>query len=249
MDKKNWAIVFEDVMKLNLVEVPVPEIGPTDVLINVKATAICSQEQRMYKGIRKVCGFPCIGGHESAGVVVAVGEHVRGIEVGDYATLGAAEYHFPDGYPNGRTDGFYEEEYGSLTRYVKMRDTEVLVVKDRSVPFEKLCLNEPVACVANSIARADVHFGDYCLVIGAGIMGLLHVQLLKKQGAIVMVSEACFPVFRSSQTRVSPAVSASGSAARSAPNMAAGTSGSRSSRFSAAAISERQRSIFSLSSG
>lgn len=189
MENKNWAVVFEDLKKTKVMDAMMPKIGSCDVLINVKATALCSQEQRMFLGVRKLCGFPCVGGHESAGIVEAVGSDVKDIKVGDRVAIGTAFYRVPEGNPNAREDGIYVEEYGSISKYMKTRDDNCIVIKDDKLPFEKACLIEPVTCVTQSVKKGDVDFGDYVLIIGGGIMGLLHVQLAKKRGATVIVSE------------------------------------------------------------
>jgi len=186
---ENRAVCYTDIRKAEVKDVMMPVLGNTEVLINVKATALCSQEQRMFNGVRKVCGYPCIAGHEAAGIVVEVGKDVKGIKVGDHVAFGAATERKFDGNPEAREDGIYTEEYASLSKYIKLRDELVVVIDDKNLPFEKACFCEPVSCVAMSVKRANIQFGDYVVVIGAGIMGLLHVQLAKKQGAIVMVSE------------------------------------------------------------
>jgi len=186
---ENRAIVYTDIKKTDIVKTEMPKLGNCEVLVNIKATALCSQEQRMYTGARKVCGYPCIGGHESAGVVVEVGEDVVGVKVGDHVVVGCGQFRQPKGNPNAREDGVYVEEFGTLSKYVKFRDDNVLVIENKKVPFEQLCLTEPVACVTKSIKKARIQLGDYVVVIGGGIMGLLHAQLAKRQGAIVIVSE------------------------------------------------------------
>jgi threonine dehydrogenase-like Zn-dependent dehydrogenase len=57
------------------------------------------------------------------------------------------------------------------------------------VTFEELCLSEPLACVIRSVRKSRVRRGDKVVVVGAGIMGILHVMLLKQAGATVFVSE------------------------------------------------------------
>lgn len=57
------------------------------------------------------------------------------------------------------------------------------------VPAEEASLTEPLSCVLHSVETAEVDFGDYVLVVGAGIMGMLHLQLAQKRGAIVIVSD------------------------------------------------------------
>src|SRR6202023_2794659 len=72
---------------LELRSFPVPLPGPGQALVRVRATALCTWEQRTYQGIQDI-KTPFVGGHETAGIVAAVGEGVRLANVGDHVTLG-----------------------------------------------------------------------------------------------------------------------------------------------------------------
>src|SRR6266699_2005497 len=72
---------------LELQSFPVPLPGPGQALVQVRATALCTWEQRTYQGIQDI-KTPFVGGHETAGVVVALGEGVILARVGDRVTLG-----------------------------------------------------------------------------------------------------------------------------------------------------------------
>jgi L-iditol 2-dehydrogenase len=78
-------------------------------------------------------------------------------------------------------DGFFQ-------RYLNVGEKRLIKIDD-SIPFEEAALTEPLACCVHSVYKGDIHFADYVVVIGAGIMGLLHVQLAKMRGAVVIVSE------------------------------------------------------------
>ena len=194
---ENKVIAYKDVMKLELCDHSMPELGDEDVLVHIRATALCTQEQRWYKGIKKVFNYPAVAGHESAGDVVAVGSKVTYVKVGDRVAIGGG-ITYPNGLkarrfageqaPEADADGFYEILQGSLAKYIKRNQYDVIKVSDK-MDYKYLSLTEPLADVVSSINRAKVEFADTCVVIGAGIMGLLHTQLLKKKGAIVIVSE------------------------------------------------------------
>lgn len=69
--------------QFELMEVPVPEIGDDDILIKVKAAAICGSDMHIYDGsMDPLCGYPVIMGHENAGVIEKLGRNVKGWEVG-----------------------------------------------------------------------------------------------------------------------------------------------------------------------
>ena len=64
--------------QFELMEVPVPEIGDDDILIKVKAAAICGSDMHIYDGsMDPLCGYPVIMGHENAGVIEKLGRNVR----------------------------------------------------------------------------------------------------------------------------------------------------------------------------
>jgi len=194
---ENKVIAYKDIMKLELCDHSVPEIGDDEVLVHIRATALCTQEQRWYKGIKKVFNYPAVAGHESAGDVVAVGKKVTAVKVGDRVALGGGltlanglrPRRFPgEQAPEADSDGFYEILQGSLAKYVKRSQHDVIKVSDK-MDYKYLSLTEPLADVVSSVNKANPQFADLCVVIGAGIMGLLHTQLLKMRGAIVVVSE------------------------------------------------------------
>lgn len=195
MENKNKVIAFTGVKELKIMDHSVPELKPNDVLVHVKATALCTQEQRFFSGDKEVKNYPAVGGHESAGEVVAVGKAVKNVKVGDKVVcdggLVPASGRKRFAGEQSRTpdaDGFYTILQGTLSKYVARNEEDVLVCKPDAV-YEQICLTEPLSCVLASVNKADIQFCDTVVVMGAGIMGLLHVQLAKLRGAVVMVTE------------------------------------------------------------
>lgn len=202
MGQKMKAATITAIKEVEVREYDMPEIQDDEVLIELKACAICTIEQRIYLGIKDVGGYPVVGGHEGSGVVKAVGKNVKHCKVGDHAILTdpycGTCYFCRKGSnsqcSSGIDDAVYRDKDGKmvlcgyLAEYVKARYDRVIVV-DEKVPFEQIALTEPVACVLHSVRKAQIDFGDFVLVVGAGIMGLLHTQLAKKRGAIVAVAE------------------------------------------------------------
>ncbi|MEY3108601.1 MAG: hypothetical protein RL730_952, partial [Actinomycetota bacterium] len=83
------AAVVTAVKKMDVVDVPMPVIGPRDVLLKIKSAGLCTWEQRIYTGQAKA-DFPFLGGHENAGEIAAVGELVTNVKVGDRVTMGSS---------------------------------------------------------------------------------------------------------------------------------------------------------------
>src|SRR5258708_9320286 len=94
------VLVGTRALELRTFEVPRP--GPGQALVRIRATALCTWEQRTYQGIQDI-KTPFVGGHETAGVVAAVGAGVRLSSVGDRVTLGPVDcgerYYCRRGYP------------------------------------------------------------------------------------------------------------------------------------------------------
>ncbi len=196
------ACVLEEPKKCVIKDIPMPEVGPDQVLVRVLTAGICVNDVRDYQGAK--WSYPRIGGHEFSAVVEKLGENVNPdqVKVGDHVigyiidecgicddckhghenicgefTKGHAYYN-----DNGYSGFFGFEEYTVL-------DARHLYVYDANTPNDEAAFTEPLACVINSIQRSNIKMGDDVVVIGAGTMGMLHVLCAKLQGARVIVSE------------------------------------------------------------
>ena len=180
-------------------EFDLPELGPKQVLIKVKAVALCTWEQRFYKGIAAE-SYPFRGGHEVSGEVAAVGaKAICDACIGDRVAVSImTRCGVCDNCRRGM-DNYCENDEGGaipglpwgpggLSDYVVLEDYQVYKALPES-SFLSLSLAEPVACVLRSVHMPGLLFGDVALVQGAGIMGLIHVMLLKQSGVTVLVSE------------------------------------------------------------
>jgi L-iditol 2-dehydrogenase len=175
----------------------VPRPAPGQALVRVRATALCTWEQRTYQGIQDI-KTPFVGGHETAGIVAALGDGVHLSRVGDHVTLGpvACEecYYCRRGYPARcelRLGGFsLDGAWGpwGLAEYKLVPARSIFVVPPE-LSFEEASLAEPVSCVVHAVRALRPELGDDVVVIGAGPMGLLNVLVLKRRGARVIVCE------------------------------------------------------------
>ena len=194
------AAVFYEPMKLKVEDVPKPSVGPGEVLVKVKAAAICGTDLRIYRGTKKI-KTPRIIGHEFAGEIVELGEDVEGFSVGDrvtvYPVIACGKcYACMMGRPNicvSRPTIGYEYD-GGFAEYVKIPKEAVsygaiIKLPDR-ISYEEAAITEPLAACLNGISRLDVKHGDHVWVAGAGPIGLMHVQLARLAGAsLIFVSE------------------------------------------------------------
>lgn len=193
--------VFTGPKQVELRECPIPAVGEEDVLVKIEACAICTWEQRVYNGIKKV-EFPFIGGHEMVGRIAELGAGVdrRQWAVGDRVTVGVMLacgncYYCKTGntqsceyFDHSRhLKGLPEKGMGGFSEYLLVPPRNLF--KYGKITPEEATITEPVSCVLHSVETADVQFGDLVVVIGCGIMGLLHVLLSTRRGAFVAVSD------------------------------------------------------------
>ena len=195
---KQGVLVAPETVEIQTVNVPSP--GPREVLVRVRSCAICTWEQRTYTGVDPRF-YPLIGGHEIGGVVEEIGTEVlNNIEVGDHVAVAGLLrcgqcYSCRRGY-NNLCDNLFSlrrkegEPWGpgGFGDYLVALDYQVYRV-DKSLTFQEVALAEPLACVLRSIKRANIQPADTVVIVGGGIMGLLHLLLVSGRGATTIVSE------------------------------------------------------------
>lgn len=189
---------------VELRDVPVPLPGPGEVLIRIRATAICTWEQRTYGGLQ-ANSFPFLGGHEMAGEVVALGPGVEPMSPGSPgAAIGSR---VSVGYPScGRChwcltgqDRACVRHHAGAPRYgdawgpggfadFKTHPADGVAAIGEAA-WDVACLTEPLACAIHAARLLGAQPSRDAVVIGAGVMGLLNVIALKVHGARVIVTE------------------------------------------------------------
>ena len=177
-------------------DVPVPEIGDDELLIEVKAASICGTDLRIVRnGHRKLRdGQRIVLGHEFAGVVAKVGrgagDFQEGHRVGVAPNMGCGQCGMcARGLPNMCPDyaAFGITLDGAHARYVRVPRAAVaqgsVLPLPESMPFQQACLIEPFSCVVNASRAVRMEPGEVALVFGAGPIGLMHVMLATLCGA------------------------------------------------------------------
>lgn len=194
------AAVFRGPGQIALEEVDDPTPGPHDVILEVGANTVCGTDVKIFRGDKPV-EPPAILGHEVAGRVAACGPQARGYEegqlVGVAPVIGCGDCYCclrerTNVCPNQSILGY--DITGGLSQYVRIPGRAVrsghLVAVGSDVRPEELALAEPLSCCINGQGAARVAEDDSILVLGAGPIGLLHVQLALLAGArIVIVSD------------------------------------------------------------
>lgn len=201
MSEMAKTLVFTGEKQIELREYPIPEVSDDKVLVKVDACAICTWEQRVYTGVKKV-EYPFIGGHEMVGRIVKMGKNVdqRQWKEGDFVAVGVTLpckncYQCKSGNEQNcehfdhskQQEGLPEKGMGGLSSHLLVKPDNLFHIDHISA--EEATITEPLSCVIHSVETAEIELGDTVVVIGCGIMGLLHTILAVKQGACVIVSD------------------------------------------------------------
>lgn len=180
-------------------EVPmIKEIGPKEVLVEIKASAICGTDIHIYdwnEWSQHNITPPRVIGHEFSGIVVETGKEVKSIKVGDHVS---AETHIACGHcymcktgakhicQNLKILGVHVD--GAFTKYIKIPE-ENAWLNSKDLPFELGAIQEPLGNAVYTVLSGDI-VGKNVLITGAGPIGLMAINVAKAAGAAkVIVSE------------------------------------------------------------
>lgn len=174
---------------VRLEEMPVPSVGPGEILMRVYASGICGSDLMEWYRLPKA---PLVLGHEVAGEVVETGEGVEKFAPGDRVV---ATHHVPcntcyhcmrgnhSACNTLRTTHFDPGGFAELIRIPAINvDRGVLKLPDE-VSYEEASFVEPLGCVLRGQRLSGIRIADNVLVMGSGLAGLLHIQLARAQGA------------------------------------------------------------------
>ena len=180
--------------KFELVEREKPRAGPGEVVVRTAATAVCHTDLSIYTGEHPGVRYPVVLGHESTGVVDALGEGVSGLAPGTRVIINPiiACGHCDAcrrGVGNAcRNAGLFGRELdGSLSQYVKL-PAEYLYPLPTGLSLDKATLIETLATVRHAQVRAGVAPGESVVVLGQGTGGLLHTRLAALTGASPVIA-------------------------------------------------------------
>lgn len=194
---KNQAAVLYAPHDIRLEERPVPRPGPGEVLIEIKAVGVCGSDVHYYEHGRigsYVVRQPLILGHESAGVIVDVGEGVPTSRVGERVAI---EPGIPDGVceqcragrynlcPNVRFFGTPPID-GAFTNYVTIPESFAYTLPEQ-LSDEEGALIEPLSVGLWACRKAQLQGADRLLITGAGPVGLLAMKVALALGATQII--------------------------------------------------------------
>ncbi|MCR9060782.1 MAG: alcohol dehydrogenase catalytic domain-containing protein [Rhodobacteraceae bacterium] len=179
--------------RFELRNVPMPSVGDDQVLVKIARTGICGTDMHIFNGHYAADKLPLIPGHEFTGTVVETGKDVEGTKVGQSVVvdmnIGCGHCYWcrrneilncPDMQQMGITIN------GAFAEFIAVPARLVIAAPDKT-PQAVLALTEPLACVVRAARKARITFGQSVVVIGAGPIGNLHVQLLRTIGAAPII--------------------------------------------------------------
>jgi L-iditol 2-dehydrogenase len=174
---------------VRLEEMPVPKIGPEELLVRVLASGICGSDVLEWYRIKKA---PRVLGHEIAGEIVEVGKDVKRFKAGDRVTV---THHVPCNTCHYCLSGHHSAcetlhttnfDPGGFAEYIRVPSINVdrgtFILPDE-LSYEEGTFVEPLGCVLRGQKIARIKPGQTILLLGSGISGILHIKLAAALGA------------------------------------------------------------------
>jgi 2-desacetyl-2-hydroxyethyl bacteriochlorophyllide A dehydrogenase len=173
-----------------------PDLSAREVLIQVKAAAICGSDLHIFKGLHPSAALPVSIGHEAAGQIIAVGKEVLKHKIGDRVTIepviacGKCDFCIRGQYHLCINISFqYRKGQGAFAPYFIASEERVFKLPE-NLSYEEGALVEPLAVALHAIKKSGLHLGQTCAVFGAGAIGLLVTTLAHRTtGSKVFVSD------------------------------------------------------------
>ena len=187
------ALLLSEYSKLDIADLPTPQAGPGEVLVQVAACGICGSDVHGYDGSSGRRIPPLVLGHEAAGIIAEVGPGVERFAPGDRVTFDSTVYcgqcHFCQRGQINLCDsrqvvGVSTPDFrraGAFAEYVAVPERIVYKLPE-AMSFAEAAMLEAVAVAVHAVAVTELKPGDTALVIGAGMIGLLIVQALRAAG-------------------------------------------------------------------
>ena len=188
------ALVLEEYKKLVYKDVQDPEPGVDEVLVKVMACGICGSDVHGLDGSTGRRIPPMIMGHEASGVIVKTGADVLDYVTGDRVTFDSTVYPLNDWYTLegkynlsdnrevlGVSPGTYKRD-GAFAEYIVV-PRHILYRIPENVTFEQAAMTEAVAVALHSINLSGIKAGEKCVIVGAGMIGIFILKLLRISGA------------------------------------------------------------------
>ncbi len=174
-------------------DVPRPEPGRDEVQVRISRVGICGTDIHIFNGHYAAENLPMIPGHEFTGTISELGGGVSGLTVGAPVVvdmnIGCGTCYWCRrneilNCPEMQQMGITRD--GAFAEYICV-PARLVIPAPQDTPPEVLALTEPLACVVRCARKANITFGQSVVVLGAGPIGNLHVQLLRTIGAAPII--------------------------------------------------------------
>src|ERR1700676_5164257 len=188
------ALLLTEYKKLEMVEMPEPEIGPGDVLVRVRACGICGSDVHGFDGSSGRRHPPLVMGHEASGEVAKFGADVHDLRPGDRVTFDSTVYcgrcfFCARGEVNlcdnrevlGVSPGPYRR-HGAFAEFVAVPRRIMYLFPD-NLSYQQAALIEAVSFAVHAVNLTPIRLGDSAVVVGSGMIGLLPIQAIRLAGA------------------------------------------------------------------
>jgi L-iditol 2-dehydrogenase len=196
------AAVYTGQGAVSVQSIPTPEIGPGELLVQVESCGICHTDLKKIE--YNLLAPPRIYGHETAGIVVAMGSGVREFSVGDRVIV---FHHIPcmecfycrhklyaqcPVYKRVGVTAGYEPAGGGFSQYVRVMDWIVRRGVEKipdGVGYDQACFVEPLNTCLKGVVQLDSRPDDVIVILGQGPIGLLFTMLVKRTGATMITTD------------------------------------------------------------
>jgi 2-desacetyl-2-hydroxyethyl bacteriochlorophyllide A dehydrogenase len=182
--------LIEPGQPLEMQDIPIPAVGPRDVLVRIKAAGICHSDVHYRAGVSPV-HYPLTLGHEVAGVIEQIGPEVGNVQVGDrvclhymvtcgdcvYCSIGSEQF-----CTSGQMLGYHRD--GGYAECIVLPARSAFSLPDE-IPFEQgavmMCSS---ATSFHALRKGRVKAGESVAVFGVGGLGMSALQLAQAFGAL-----------------------------------------------------------------
>ena len=187
------ALVYSEPFRLDIRDIPVPAVGPADVLVQVKSVGICGSDVMGYTGRTGRRIPPLVMGHEASGLIAEVGAQVRGVKPGDRVCFDSTMYCNQCAACRAGHHNYCRKRevlgvsvpgmrrQGAMAEFVRIPGWAILPMPE-NLSFTEAALLEPVAIGLHGVARARTSPGETVLIIGSGTIGLFILQATRLRG-------------------------------------------------------------------
>lgn len=190
------AALLAEPGRIEIRDIPAPEPSRGEVVVKIKTALTCGTDLKAFLRGHPMIPMPGSFGHEFSGVISDAGKGVRGFREGDEIMAVHSAPCLKCVYCKKKLYNLCEDimrtkALGAFAEYMLLPAHLVrqnLFHKPKSLSFEEAAFLEPLSCVVHSVTGLNFKKGHRILIIGAGPIGLLHLLLVKRNGAKAIIA-------------------------------------------------------------